>query len=175
MPTLTHIIDSPVGKLACQISLETSGAVVSGLWFFDRLQQATQDEWGHAGDADHPLLTTMTTQLAEYFAGQRQDFDLPTAFTHGTEHQRKIWELITQVHYGHTATYGQLAAAAGIPAGAQAVGQAVGRNPISIIVGCHRIVGSRGVSDLTGYGGGLDRKRFLLDLEGILPAQGVLL
>ena len=102
------------------------------------------------------------SQLAEYFAGRRRRFDLPL-LPAGTVMQRQIWETLLRIPYGETWSYGQVAAAIGRPRAARPVGQAVGANPISIIVPCHRVIGAAGT--LTGYGGGLWRKRRLLALE----------
>jgi methylated-DNA-[protein]-cysteine S-methyltransferase len=101
-------------------------------------------------------------QLSEYFAGERTVFTLPLA-PHGDAFQLKVWELLRTIPYGQTRSYGQLARELGDPHLAQAVGYANGRNPISIVVPCHRVVGADG--SLVGYAGGLERKRFLLELE----------
>jgi len=109
-------------------------------------------------------------QLAEYFAGKRRTFTLRTQAA-GTDFQRRIWHTLSTIPYGETWTYTQLAAAVGRPDAVRAAGAANGKNPISIVVPCHRVVGSNG--SLTGYAGGLARKRFLLDLEGAPgPPQG---
>jgi methylated-DNA-[protein]-cysteine S-methyltransferase len=113
-------------------------------------------------DDDDPVLTRARAQLEAYFAGDLTEFDLPL-HPAGTEFQRRVWDALTTIPYGKTASYGQIAAAIGAPGAARAVGLANGRNPISIIVPCHRVIGSGGA--LTGYGGGLDRKRYLLGLE----------
>ncbi len=102
------------------------------------------------------------SQLAEYFAGDRHGFDLPLS-ARGDEFQRRVWHLIGAIPYGETVTYGELAAELGSQVAARDVGAAVGRNPLSVVVPCHRVVGKDG--RLTGYAGGLARKRFLLDLE----------
>ena len=101
-------------------------------------------------------------QLAEYFAGERTEFDLPMAMA-GTGFQRTVWAALCRIPYGETISYGQLAEGIGKPSASRAVGLANGRNPIGIIVPCHRVVGSTG--DLTGYGGGIERKRALLAFE----------
>ncbi len=98
----------------------------------------------------------------EYFAGGRKDFDLPLC-PRGTEFQKKVWSALREIPYGETRAYGEIAAAVGNPKAARAVGMANNRNPISVIVPCHRVIGSDG--KLVGYGGGLDIKEFLLDLE----------
>jgi methylated-DNA-[protein]-cysteine S-methyltransferase len=103
-------------------------------------------------------------QLEQYLAGQRRDFDLPLD-ARGDEHERQVWALVAQVGYGRTVTYGELAAQLGAGATAQEIGAIVGRNPLSILIPCHRVVGKGG--KLTGYAGGVHRKRHLLELEAI--------
>jgi methylated-DNA-[protein]-cysteine S-methyltransferase len=127
---------------------------------------ATQDT-AAAQDADAAVLAEAAGQLAEYFDGQRQDFDLPLALD-GTAFQRRVWHALLSIGYGETVSYGQLAGQIGRPTAARAVGLANGRNPVSIIVPCHRVVGSDG--NLTGYGGGLDNKQRLLELERRISA-----
>ncbi|MEV0457350.1 methylated-DNA--[protein]-cysteine S-methyltransferase [Catellatospora methionotrophica] len=112
-----------------------------------------------AGD---PLFTRAAAELADYLAGRRTSFDVPVAL-HGDDFQQRVWALLREIPHGETTTYGALAARLGNPALAQRVGQAVGRNPVSVIVPCHRVVGSDG--SLTGFAGGLERKHFLLELE----------
>ncbi len=109
-----------------------------------------------------PLIAQCRQQLDEYFAGGRKDFDLPLC-PRGTEFQKKVWSALREIPYGETRAYGEIAAAVGNPKAARAVGMANNRNPISVIVPCHRVIGSDG--KLVGYGGGLDKKKFLLDLE----------
>ena len=106
--------------------------------------------------------TSLVTQLNEYFVGDRRSFDVPVA-PEGEEFQRRVWDLLLSIPYGQTRTYGDLARALGQPGMAQAVGGANARNPISIVIPCHRVVGASGA--LTGYAGGLAAKRFLLALE----------
>jgi methylated-DNA-[protein]-cysteine S-methyltransferase len=108
----------------------------------------------------------VVTQLDEYLAGQRRVFDLPFR-AEGTLFQQDVWAVLRQVEYGTTTTYGEIAAQVGRPGAARAVGAAVGRNPLSLVIPCHRVVGATG---LAGYAGGLDRKRHLLALEGVQPA-----
>lgn len=146
----TRWIDSPVGglRLHAQAGLLTAiefDAVPSGARIAD------------------PLLDAAEEQLREYFAGQRRDFDLPLA-SEGTEFQRKVWSEMHRVPYGETASYGDIARRLGYePVISRAVGAASGANPLPIVVPCHRIVGADGM--LTGYGGGVDKKRVLLELE----------
>lgn len=116
-----------------------------------------------AGDVrDVPVLKTAATQLAEYFRGERIDFDLPLAME-GTGFQQRVWQELTKIPFAATWSYGQLAKAIGRPSASRAVGAANGRNPISIIVPCHRVIGSNG--SLTGYGGGMKAKQWLLEHE----------
>lgn len=110
-------------------------------------------------------------QLREYFAGERHEFDLPLAPA-GTDFQRRVWAVLREIPYGHTTSYGQVAARLGMAPGAsRAVGAANGANPIAIVVPCHRVVGADGT--LTGYAGGLERKRTLLDLERAATAPAL--
>ncbi|WP_018685860.1 methylated-DNA--[protein]-cysteine S-methyltransferase [Actinokineospora enzanensis] len=106
----------------------------------------------------------VAAQLAAYLAGELREFDLPLA-PRGTPFQREVWTALTTIPWGHTTTYGSLAHRLGRPTGSRAVGMANGRNPVSIVIPCHRVIGADG--SLTGYGGGLPRKRHLLALEGL--------
>ena len=116
---------------------------------------------GERDDTD-PVLVATATQLREYFAGDRKEFDLPLA-PRGTEFQRAVWQRLCEIPYGTTVTYGELARRVGNPAASRAVGLANGRNPIAIVVPCHRVIGSNG--KLIGFAGGVDTKRTLLGLE----------
>ena len=109
-----------------------------------------------------PLIKKAVKQLEEYFAGKRKVFDLPLYFE-GTDFQKKVWAALLTIPYGETRSYGEIAAQVGNPKGPRAVGMANNRNPISIICPCHRVIGADG--SLVGFGGGLDKKQFLLDLE----------
>lgn len=111
---------------------------------------------------DHPVLMKVAIQLREYFAGQRKDFDLPLA-PFGTEFQHKVWNELRRIPFGKTASYGEQAQKIGQPRAIRAVGTANGRNPIAIVVPCHRVIGKNG--SLTGFAGGLPNKKFLLTLE----------
>lgn len=143
-------LPSPVGEL----TLTQEGDCLTGL-YFGRLPCQ-----GREGPT--PLLEEAAWQLSEYFAGKRRDFTLPLLLK-GTPFQRRVWEALRAIPYGETCSYGELAKAIGSPKACRAVGGANHKNPISIIVPCHRVVGAGG--SLTGYGGGLENKRFLLDLE----------
>lgn len=118
--------------------------------------------------AESPLLASAKRQLAEYFAGARRRFDLPLA-PRGTPFQLRCWEALLKIPYGRTASYAEIARAVGSPRACRAVGMANNRNPIAIIIPCHRVIGADG--KLTGYGGGLDVKAFLLRLEAGVSSQ----
>ncbi|MFT4082427.1 MAG: methylated-DNA--[protein]-cysteine S-methyltransferase [Nocardioides sp.] len=151
------IIETPVGTLRL---VEHHGAI-SAIEFPPH-PSADGRPRGERDDA-HPVLVECARQLAEYFAGERTAFDLPLAPV-GTAFQQRVWRELQQVGYGRTATYGELAGRLGLTGhGARAVGLANGRNPIPIVIGCHRIIGADG--SLTGYAGGIERKQRLLDLE----------
>jgi methylated-DNA-[protein]-cysteine S-methyltransferase len=149
-------IDSPIGELL----LLGDRRAVRGLYMQEgRTGLAVQPDWIR----DDERFADVRAQLGEYFDGRRAAFDLPLELD-GTPFQRRVWRALQEIPYGETVTYGQLARRIGRPAASRAVGAANGRNPISVVVPCHRVVGADGT--LTGYGGGLGRKRFLLDLEG---------
>ena len=116
-----------------------------------------------------PVLAETARQLAEYFAGQRRVFDLPLAAA-GTPFQQRVWAALRAIPYGQTRSYGQIAAAIGSPGACRAVGMANNRNPIMIIVPCHRVIGADG--RMVGYAGGVRIKEYLLRLEGFLPEKG---
>lgn len=143
-----------------------AGSALTGI-YFDGQRYAPQipAEWRE--DPAHAPLAECARQLTEYFAGQRDCFDLPLA-PDGTEFQRRVWGEIARIPFGATLTYAELAARAGAPGAARAAGAATGRNPLSIVVPCHRVVGTDG--SLTGYAGGLERKTRLLEIEGALDA-----
>jgi methylated-DNA-[protein]-cysteine S-methyltransferase len=144
--------DSPIGPL----TLLSDGAHLVGLHFdgFDIPAGAHQ--------IPDKVLTSAVRQLDAYFAGRLEEFDLPLAPT-GTSFQRRVWQALCDIPFGETRSYGQLAKAIGKPSAMRAVGAANGRNPIAIVVPCHRVIGADG--SLTGFGGGLERKKFLLSLE----------
>ncbi|MBK0418990.1 methylated-DNA--[protein]-cysteine S-methyltransferase [Leucobacter sp. CSA1] len=138
-------------------------AGVTGLYFPSHRRMPDASGFGPRVDAaSDPLLARTRAQLAEYFAGSRREFDVPLAPA-GDEFSERVWLILREIPYGETTTYGAIAARLGEPRLAQRVGQAVGRNPVSIIVPCHRVVGADG--SLTGYAGGLERKRRLLEIE----------
>lgn len=135
------------------------------LTLFAQENRLTALVFGDFGSYDYlPLFGETQRQLEEYFAGSRQNFDLPLN-PGGTDFQRRVWRTLLDIPYGTAISYRELARRADCPRGYQAVGQANGRNPLPILIPCHRVIGADGT--LGGYSGGLDRKRFLLDLEGI--------
>jgi methylated-DNA-[protein]-cysteine S-methyltransferase len=146
---------SPIGKL----TLVGDRGRLTGVYFPHHWYRPDPATFGRRAETG---FGEVKRQLAEYFAGERQSFDLPLD-ARGDEFQHRVWELIGRIPYGQTVTYGDLARELGGQVLAKDVGAAVGRNPMSVIVPCHRVVGKDG--RLTGYAGGLARKRFLLDLE----------
>lgn len=152
------ITDSPIGPL---ILVEDSGSLV-GLYMENQRHFPTTSLGERVDDA----MPMVREQLAAYFAGELQDFDLPLA-PGGTSFQQQVWGLLREIPYGETTTYGELARQLGKPQASRAVGAATGRNRISIVIPCHRLVGSTGM--LTGYAGGIERKQYLLALEQGIP------
>jgi methylated-DNA-[protein]-cysteine S-methyltransferase len=154
--TVTHsTIASKLGDLTV---VGREGTVV-GLYFPSHRYRPDSSSFGTFSDAGFDALRD---QIGEYLAGDRQEFEVPVA-TNGNEYQERVWSLVRRIPYGETATYGDLARQLGDGTTPQEVGAAVGRNPVCLLVPCHRIVRAGG--KLTGYAGGLARKRFLLDLE----------
>lgn len=149
--------ESPLGPML----VAARGEALVGAWFLGQKHFPAMGATWHLAP-QHPILWAAREQLEAYFAGRRRNFDLPLNPA-GTEFQIGVWKLLTQIGYGQNRTYGELAGVLGSPNAARAVGVAVGRNPLSVIVPCHRVLGAAGV--LTGYAGGLDRKRQLLGLE----------
>lgn len=144
-----------------------AGSSLTGIYFEGRAHAPdVQRDWRE--DALHAPLAECARQLAEYLDGSRRCFELPLA-PDGSEFQRRIWGEIARIPYGETLTYAELAARAGSPGAARAAGAATGRNPLSIVVPCHRVVGTRG--SLTGYAGGVERKARLLAIERALEAS----
>jgi methylated-DNA-[protein]-cysteine S-methyltransferase len=144
-------IDSPIGELL--LTAEDGALTRLSMSPFE-----IDPAWRH----DPEALSDAATQLEEYFAGERTEFELELS-PEGTEFQRRVWAMLREIPYGETTTYGTLAGELGNPKTVRAVGLANGRNPIAVIIPCHRVIGADG--SLTGFGGGLERKRALLDLE----------
>ncbi len=171
-PELYDIMASPVGELLLTASARgvtrllyppRSGThSIDASWARENDIHVTNHAAADAVASAREWLVTVRAQLAEYFAGARQEFAVALAPT-GTPFQQQVWTALRTIPYGHTWSYGQLARGIDRPTAVRAVGLANGRNPISIIVPCHRVIGANG--SLTGYGGGLERKRWLLALE----------
>ncbi|HEX2468301.1 MAG TPA: methylated-DNA--[protein]-cysteine S-methyltransferase [Solirubrobacterales bacterium] len=154
-PTFHRSYESPIGELL----LVGDGEALCGLYMQEgRRPMRVAASWQRADES----FAEARRQLDEYFAGERVEFDLALAAM-GSEFERRVWSALQDIPYGETASYGEVAERVGAPGAARAVGLANGRNPISIVVPCHRVIGADG--SLTGYGGGVERKRFLLELE----------
>lgn len=149
-------IDSPIGELL----LLGHDRALHGLYMQDgRKPVKVSPRWQRSAAP----FADVRLQLDEYFAGERVVFETPLAGIHGAGFERRVWRALTEIPYGETVSYGEIAKRVGQPSAARAVGLANGRNPIAVIVPCHRVIGANGT--LTGYGGGLERKRLLLELE----------
>ena len=160
--TLTYdVVPAPIGRLI----VASDGDAVAGVWMANASPRDEPWEQQRGSDA---MLRETRKQLTAYFAGKLRVFDLPLA-PNGTEFQRKVWTALTKIPYGTTTSYADIARSIQSAAAIRAVGAANGRNPIPIIVPCHRVIGSDG--SLTGFGGGLDRKRWLLHHEGALEGD----
>jgi methylated-DNA-[protein]-cysteine S-methyltransferase len=159
------VVDSPIGPL----TLVRDDAGLTGLYYPGHWTRPDRSSFGPRvePDDDHGFDEAIA-QLGEYFASQRRDFDLPLR-PHGSQTARQVWQLLTEIPYGQTTTYGELAGSIGGGISPRDIGDFVGANPLSIVIACHRVVGSTG--KLTGYAGGLHRKRFLLELEKAIPAS----
>jgi methylated-DNA-[protein]-cysteine S-methyltransferase len=156
--TVFTTLPSPLGEL---LAISRDGRL-GGLYFPEHHRGPLRDaSW----EQDPGAFTPLATQLGDYLAGDRRRFDLELDLI-GTPFQQEVWAALRTIPYGQVETYGGLAARLGRPTGARAVASAVARNPVSIVVPCHRVVGSH--HDLTGYAGGIARKRWLLELEGVL-------
>jgi methylated-DNA-[protein]-cysteine S-methyltransferase len=163
-PRLSHVVSSPIGALL----LTGDGHALTGLYMLDADRHPARARRGEAGLTPSPAtFREVAAQLQEYFAGDRKEFTVPLAPS-GTPFRLAVWTELTKIPYGSTVSYGDIARALGKRlVASRAVGLANGANPISVIVPCHRVIGSDG--SLTGYGGGLDRKELLLRLEGAGP------
>ncbi|MFJ9545567.1 methylated-DNA--[protein]-cysteine S-methyltransferase [Streptomyces erythrochromogenes] len=152
------VVDSPYGPL----TLVASDGVLSGLYMTGQRHRPAEESFGERVAAGEEPFPEVVRQLAAYFAGELTDFDLPLRLE-GTEFQRSVWEQLARIPYGETWSYGELAAKLGKPNASRAVGLANGKNPVGIIVPCHRVIGASG--SMTGYGGGVERKVRLLAFE----------
>ena len=161
--------DTPLGT----VRLAASPTGLCGLWFDGQRHLPAPLNgpiaWHEA--PEHPVLRQATEQLRQYLCGERQHFDLPLDLTGGTPFQQAVWQALQRIPIGHTMSYAALGLQIGRPTAVRAVGNAVGRNPLSVVVPCHRVLGLDG--SLTGYAGGLERKAVLLRLEGALPPEKV--
>jgi methylated-DNA-[protein]-cysteine S-methyltransferase len=174
MKTYYDVMDSPIGKL----TILSNGASLTGLYMDwetggrgdgegERVGDGETGSLGDKGtdwirDSENAVIMQASRQVTLYFSGELKEFDIPIA-PEGTPFQKCVWNELLKIPYGHTVSYGELARRIGNPNGSRAVGLANGRNPISIIVPCHRVIGANG--KLVGYGGGLERKARLLELE----------
>ena len=154
---LYSVRPSPLGPML----LATGPQGLSGIWFVG--QQHFPDYSAWQDDDAHPALLSAHEQLLAYFEARLESFDLPLQFLGGTPFQQAVWRALQDIPFGETTTYGDIAQRIGKPQAVRAVGAAIGRNPWSVVVPCHRVVGANGA--LTGYAGGLDRKKHLLALE----------
>jgi len=157
----THtVIDSVVGTL----TLVAEGGAIVGLYMDLQRHRPDDDKLGEPDPRGREVepFKAAADQLDAYFDGELTRFEVPLA-PHGSEFQQRVWAALQEIPYGRTESYGELAERVGSPGGARAVGLANGKNPIGIIIPCHRVVGADG--SLTGYGGGIERKKQLLDLE----------
>ena len=152
--------DSPLGSIA----LAASAQGLVGLWVTEDQRYLPPELAAWPSAPEHPVLKQASAQLAEYFAGQRRHFELPLDLSSGTVFQQAVWQALQGIAPGDTVSYSGISEHIGKPGAVRAVGAAIGRNPISIVVPCHRVIGAGGA--LTGYAGGLERKSALLRLEG---------
>lgn len=159
-PPVCTVLPSPLGPL----TLAAHGQALVGVWFDAQEHLPAMDTW--SVDDHHPVLQQASQELQEYFAGKRRTFDVPLNLSAGTDFQQRVWHSLLGIGPGTTSTYGAISQSIGKPRAVRAVGGAVGRNPIGIIVPCHRVIGANG--SLIGYAGGLERKVALLRLEGVL-------
>lgn len=166
-PCVQATIASPLGPML----LAASPAGLAGVWFTDQRHLPPAELIrGWLQEPAHPVLIAAADQLSAYYRGQLTRFDLPLDLCAGTPFQQTVWQTLLDIPTGDTLSYGDLARQIGRPAAVRAVGAAVGRNPLSIVVPCHRVLGAGGA--LTGYAGGLQRKTALLQLEGaLIPAS----
>lgn len=160
---MTHIRHARAASALGELLYVAAGDALAGVYFPGHWYPPKATAIGEQVEAaDDPVIGPAVRQMGEYLAGERQSFDVPLT-THGDELSERVWTMLREIPYGETTTYGALAERLGNPRLAQRVGQAVGHNPVSIIVPCHRVVGADG--SLTGFAGGLERKRALLELE----------
>jgi methylated-DNA-[protein]-cysteine S-methyltransferase len=155
-----HSFDTPLGRML----LATTELGVAGLWFEGQKHLPDYETWPVQARA--PWMQQAQQEVTEYFAGQRQQFEIPLDLQGGTEFQQSVWRVLLDIGWGQFLSYAQVSQRLNKPLAVRAVANAVGRNPVSLIVPCHRVLGSD--QSLTGYAGGLERKQDLLMREGIL-------
>jgi methylated-DNA-[protein]-cysteine S-methyltransferase len=163
------ILDPCIARARCQgplgpMILAATRRGLAGVWFEGQRHLPDSRAW--RSDPEHPVLRETVAQLEQYFAGERQRFELALDLQAGTAFQQSVWQALLSIPHGGTTSYGALGRQIGQPAAARAVGAAVGRNPVSVVVPCHRVLGRGGA--ITGYAGGVERKQALLRLEGVL-------
>lgn len=161
-PSTTPLFKSHIKSPLGDVLLAATSQSLAGVWFVHR-QAHMPDTQQWVTDNAHPLLLTAAQQLNEYFEGVRQKFALPLQPAWGTPFQQSVWQALQAIPFGQTSTYGAIARDIGNPNAVRAVGAAIGQNPHSIVVPCHRVLGANG--SLTGFAGGLDRKKYLLAHE----------
>jgi methylated-DNA-[protein]-cysteine S-methyltransferase len=159
---LHRIVQSQTTSPLGDVLLAATEQGLAGVWFVHR-QEHMRDSSRWITDETHPILIATAQQLHDYFSGQRKSFDLPLEPAWGTPFQRAVWQALQRIPYGRTSTYADIARDIGNPKAVRAVGAAIGQNPHTIIVPCHRVLGANG--SLTGFAGGLDRKQDLLTHE----------
>ena len=165
LSTVQASCQSPLGN----ITMAATDKGLAGLWFEGQkhLPAELQGSQAWPENANHPVLQTARQQLTEYFAGKRATFELPLDLTGGTAFQQSVWQALLKIESGSTQSYGDISRQVGKPTAFRAVGAAIGKNPVSVIVPCHRVIGGQGA--LTGYAGGIERKTHLLQLEKAHP------
>ncbi len=166
-----HTVQTRIATPLGDVRLAASPAGLCGLWFDGQRHQPGPWLDGPTAwpeDTAHPVLRSAATQLQQYFSGERTRFDLPLDLSGGTPFQQAVWQALLQIDTGQTRSYAALARMLDRPLAVRAVGAAVGRNPVSVVVPCHRVLGSGGA--MTGYAGGLPRKVALLRREGVAVA-----
>ena len=157
----SSIVKTTFNSTLGPMTLAATDQGLAGVWFNDQRHRPDDTQWPER--ADHPVLQQAMQQLRQYLAGERHHFDLPLDLRGGTPFQQSVWQSLLQIPCGSTTSYGVIGQRLGKPKAVRAVGAAVGRNPVSIIVPCHRVMGADG--SLTGYAGGLQRKQALLKIE----------
>jgi methylated-DNA-[protein]-cysteine S-methyltransferase len=165
------IVKAPqISEQIGEVTIVADGDAITGIYYPGHWTNPDRSTFGPEVDAaSDPVIAAAALQLAEYLGGERASLDFAMQAT-GSDFEQRVWSILRAIPYGETVTYGEIADRLGDRALARMVGQAVGHNPLSIAVPCHRVVGANG--SLTGYAGGLERKRFLLGLEGALEEAG---